>query len=122
MNFESYEVGMAYPPSSAFKTKYWYKNGVLCWRQLPTDEKPVLMQTLGPKLEHCVVEVSTDEEAFKKARAEYARLEREAHERFKHDLFEELGIQFHPLREKLFSKAWEDGHSAGKVAAVARSS
>ena len=38
-----------------------------------------------------------------------ARLEEE----FKRDLFEDLGITNNPKAEKLYSKAWELGHSAG---------
>ena len=33
--------------------------------------------------------------------------------RFKEDLFVELGIENNPKRDKLFSLAWEMGHSCG---------
>jgi hypothetical protein len=60
-----------------------------------------------------VVEVTVDTAAFQAARdaygAETARLEAQ----FKADLFKELGIENNPKRDKLFSKAWELGHSSG---------
>ena len=34
-------------------------------------------------------------------------------EEFKKDLFEDLGIEFNPKRDKLYSLAWEKGHSSG---------
>lgn len=37
----------------------------------------------------------------------------ELHEQFKKELFDELGIADNPKREKLFSKAWEQGHGCG---------
>jgi hypothetical protein len=33
--------------------------------------------------------------------------------KFKTDLFEDLGIQDHPKKELLYSKAWERGHAHG---------
>jgi hypothetical protein len=113
MNFKDYKVPMDYPSKSAFQTKYWYNRGVLCWQQNPGDKVPVRKQTLGPDLKHCVVETVVDEQAFKAAREKYATLEREMYERFKHDLFKDLDIEQHPMRELLYSKAWSEGHAAG---------
>lgn len=35
------------------------------------------------------------------------------HELFKQDLFKDLGIENHPKRDKIFSLAWQFGHSYG---------
>jgi hypothetical protein len=51
----------------------------------------------------------TDEKAFHSYRNEEARI----YEQFKQDLFEDLGIEANPKRDKLFSIAWDMGHSAG---------
>lgn len=52
-------------------------------------------------------------EAVKEYRRKSAEHASELHNQFKQELFEELGIADNPKRELLFSRAWEQGHSAG---------
>lgn len=52
-------------------------------------------------------------EAVKEYRRKSAEHASELHAQFKQELFEELGIADNPKRELLFSRAWEQGHSAG---------
>jgi hypothetical protein len=47
------------------------------------------------------------------ARAAYDAREKEIMETFTNDLFEDLGITDNPKRYKLYSIAWEMGHSSG---------
>lgn len=53
----------------------------------------------------------TDEE--RQARIEQRRIEAEAEEKFKRDLFKELGIENHPKKDILYRIAWEWGHAYG---------
>lgn len=55
--------------------------------------------------------VLTDEE--RKARAESRRAETEVEAKFKAELFKELGIETHPMRDRLYSIAWDCGHAYG---------
>lgn len=43
----------------------------------------------------------------------YKRVSAELYEKFKEDLFKDLGITNNPKKDLLFSKAWELGHSSG---------
>lgn len=72
-------------------------------------------------------EIARTVEEWLKSKSEYAKYEKELmeykerlskhqtelHEQFKKELFDELGIADNPKREKLFSKAWEQGHGCG---------
>lgn len=120
MDASTYKVDKPYPTKAQFTTTYWYAlgklvassigNGPIC--ELDSEGR-VVRHLDASDVKNLVREAVTDDTAFKAARDAYGREESLVYERFKHDLFEELGIQHHPLREKLFSKAWEDGHSAG---------
>lgn len=109
MDFEKYKNTMPYPRKEDFTTKYYYKMGELVYTQGPgvaNCEIPV-------SLNGCVSEKCVDDDGYHAARREYAKRSRELHEMFKQHLFDELGISDNPKREKLFSKAWEMGHSSG---------
>ncbi len=43
----------------------------------------------------------------------YQTVDAEIHDNFRKDLFEDLGISNNPKKDLLYSKAWENGHSAG---------
>lgn len=104
MDFSKY-VNVPYPSSAEFTTIFWYRAGQVVCKQKPGESLAAGFDTTK-----CVKEKFTDEDALKKARA--ARTQRIMAE-FKRDMFEELGIANHPMREKLYSKAWENGHSSG---------
>lgn len=53
------------------------------------------------------------EEEYRQAQKDYRQGEHEARNRFKEDLFKDLEIADHPKREKIWDKAWEEGHSTG---------
>jgi hypothetical protein len=112
MDFSKYKNTLPYPSRDEYKTTYWYSRGVLVWEQKP-GQKPVKLQTLGPEMQDCIVERTYDDDALKASRAAYNKETAELYALFKNDLFADLGIQDNPKREKLFTKAWEDGHSAG---------
>ena len=50
---------------------------------------------------------------FKLARKKWEEEISHLHDLFKQDLFDELGLENHPLKDKIFSYAWEKGHSGG---------
>lgn len=108
MNFDSYKNhGVPYPDRKKFSTYYYYNKGkVVHTASGDSDVVP-------DGIEYAFREKVLDEAAFDAARKAYMAAEAAALDRFKEDLFADLGISDHPLREKLFSKAWDDGHSSG---------
>lgn len=108
MYFSKYVNIIPYPSSDAFTTTFWYRAGQVVCKQKPGESLAGGFDTTK-----CVKEKVTDEVAFKKAKVAYAVEQQRIMAEFKCDLFEELGIANHPMREKLYSKAWEDGHSSG---------
>lgn len=108
MNFDSYRNhGVPYPDRKKFSTYYYYSKGkVVHTASGDSDVAPI-------GIEYAFREKVLDEQAFEEARKAYMKAEADAHSKFKADLFADLGIEDHPLREKLFSKAWDDGHSSG---------
>jgi hypothetical protein len=56
---------------------------------------------------------NADIEAYERAKYAYNNEQGRLHAKFKADLEEEHGLVGHPKADKLFSKAWEDGHYAG---------
>ena len=119
MNAEEYQNTLPYPWKESFTTTYYYKAGkVIAIKKdgnlLTPDNKLVTDDTAKALLlRRAAAEKVVDEQAHCAAinayQAENARLI----EKFKRDLFEELGISDHPKREKLYSLAWELGHSTG---------
>ena len=55
----------------------------------------------------------TTKEEYKNATHEYRKENGRLFEEFKKDLFADLDITDNPKAEKLFSIAWEKGHSSG---------
>ena len=108
MNFSKYVNNTPYPSTSDFTTTYWYRAG-----QVVCKQKPGESLASGFDTTKCVKEKVTDEVALKKAREAYGAEQQRIVAEFKRDLFADLGIENHPMREKLYSKAWDDGHSGG---------
>ena len=115
MNFDSYKNTLDYPSRDRFKTKYWYRGGKVVATKIADGPilNPESVEIETSQLAGTVTEVVYNDAGFRAAREVYSAKEMEIYAQFKQDLFEDLGITHHPLREKLFSKAWEDGHSAG---------
>lgn len=61
------------------------------------------------KLKGFEKEESEYKENFRKCREEDGRLM----DLFKQDLLEDLGIEKHPKKDKIFSYAWKEGHNSG---------
>lgn len=57
--------------------------------------------------------VTKNESSFNDAIKPYLDERVALHIEFKKDLYEDLGIEDNPKKEKLFEKAWELGHSGG---------
>lgn len=108
MDFTKYVNNLKYPRPHDFSTTYWYRAG-----QVVCTQKPGESLASGFDTSKCVKEVCCDEEGLKAARAAYNAETQRIHAQFKQDLFADLGIENHPLRNKLFSKAWDDGHANG---------
>ena len=50
---------------------------------------------------------------YAKARDSYNQKKRELRELFEKDAIEAVGLENHPNKDKIFSKAWDDGHAHG---------
>lgn len=111
-NFESYKNNLPYPSSIDFTTVFWYRAG----RAVATQEGTAAIVSLTnstPDFTSCVVEKIVNQQKLKEARDAYGAETARLTEVFRQDLFEDLGITNHPMRDKLFSKAWEDGRAHG---------
>lgn len=119
MNFNDYEHDVRHPFTSQFRTTYWYRAGQVVAKKVGDNNPEVFVEGIhetdlaNPKQNNLVKDSVVDEEAFKKARAEYGAAQQEVQERFKADLFREFGVENNPKRELLFNKAWERCHSEG---------
>lgn len=104
MDFKKYENKIPYPEESSFTKFFGYKNGVMVYEG---EYRPTVNDDCG------AWEKVFDQEGYDEARnvygAEAARLE----ELFKQDLFEDFSISDNPKREKLYSIAYDKGHSYG---------
>lgn len=109
MNFKDYENTVHYPTKSEYTTTFYYKNGQLVYTQLPDNPYgPTLNTTKGATVERVV-----DEARYQEARTAFRDESTRLYELFKQDLFEYLGVENNPKKDKLFSTAWEMGHSGG---------
>ncbi len=106
---------MPYPNKADFSSKYWYRAGKVIAKQEAGEENIVFIAGNGSPedLANCLSETIADKEKFDQAKKDYQAETRRLMDLFAQDLFKDLGIENHPMRDKLFSKAWEDGHSNG---------
>ncbi len=111
MDFDKYKNTLPYPTEAQFRTTYWYKAGKLVAER--RGEEPTISHVSGIRPDECTKEVVVDKEALRAARAAYNAETARLTELFKQDLFEDLGIENNPKRDKLYSIAWDKGHSAG---------
>lgn len=114
MNTDKYKNNAPYPSKKDFTTTFWYRAGRVVCKETP-DGNQVCDPEVGVTIElgACVKETVVDTAAFNAAKVAYsletARLERQ----FKEDLFIELNIVGNPKADKLYSIAWQHGHSSG---------
>jgi hypothetical protein len=119
MDFDAYKNTLPYPRDGDFKTTFWYKRGKMIAKRVGDGEieyqDPFDTDAPPPDAlnRECTRETDIDNEALKAARRKYNEETGRLTAQFRLDLFEDLGISDHPMRDKLYSKAWEDGHSAG---------
>ena len=119
MDFESYKNTLPYPRSVEHDITYWYRGGKLVAKRIgdgPTldpDGVELEIGKVAAALMNSVKERVIDDKALTAARQAYNAEAARLHQKFRDDLFVDLGITMHPLRDKLFAKAWEDGHSSG---------
>ena len=117
MNFDSYKNTLKYPLSKDFTRKFVYKSGklVATISPHPQNEAPVTVFESGftEIPERAIVETEIDAARYKVALDAYRAAEQAVNDKFKNDLFKDLGIEDNPRRDKLYSKAWELGHSSG---------
>ncbi len=128
-NFEQYQPTLDYPSKAYFTTTYYYSNGRVVASLGPdgktnfTDPQDAGLPTqlANTVLAKCVTESVLDRAAYKEALVQYQAQLALLENKFRTDLFCELGITDNPKREKLYSIAYDKGHAHGyaEVYAVA---
>jgi hypothetical protein len=115
MDYTKYTNALPYLVKANFQTKFWYQAGVTVAKRGPDGDLIILVPGFSPTDIEKVktTETTIDEAEYKRVQIAYRLHEQTLRELFKADLFRELGIEENPKREKLFAKAWEDGHSSG---------
>jgi hypothetical protein len=120
MDFERYKNTAEYPSKAAYTTTYWYRAGKTVAQRTGNGEIEILDSRVGAthssdgiELGACAKESVTDTTSFNAAKRLYNDETGRLTNMFKQDLFAELGIVGHPKAEKLYSIAWDRGHSGG---------
>lgn len=97
---EKYKPTMPYPDRNKIRDRFFEGfDALVGTKQQLQDEENRLKKMV--------------EEEHNKQLKLYYKSQVEAMERFKNDMFEELGITDNSKRNLLFEKAWEFGHSCG---------
>lgn len=115
MNTDKYKNALPYPPQKDFTVTYWYRAGKVVAKREPGKETEILDPAVGISIElgACVMERFEDKVGYKAALQAYGHETGRLEAQFKQDMFVELGIVGHPKADRLYSIAWEQGHSAG---------
>lgn len=108
-DFDYYsEVGFPCPVRDSFKTLYIYDQGELIYKGSVANRPD---WTDSHKC--AVTQTVLDAAAYDAAESAYAVELRRLESEFINDLFEEFGVQDNPKRHKLYSIAYDRGHSGG---------
>lgn len=117
MNFKDYTHNIPYPVKRAFTTDYVYKGGKLVATRHYSSKYsgPTTIFEYGYSVipDNHTIESVVDDARYKVALDAYHAAEQAVYDKFKNDVFADLGISDNPRRQVLFSKAWERGHSSG---------
>jgi TPR repeat protein len=120
-DWKEYQNNFPYPRKEEFRVRYWYRGGAAVAKQVNGGA----IELVGPPvvyadnaavltaLARCVKEDIDDEGSYKAALTAYGRETARLEALFRKDMFEELGITDNPRADKLYSMAWEHGHSSG---------
>lgn len=111
--WNEYQNSMPFTDKANFTTVFWYRGGKTVAKKTGAEPVVILEHEQSLELSKCLSEKVLDNVAFSAAAEAYKTETRRLTDIFKQDLFEDLGIEVHPLRDKLFSKAWERGHGYG---------
>ena len=105
MNTSDFEVeyqSIKLPNKKDFTEYYFYSKGKFLGKSKD-----------GNAYSNCVVEKIYDDQAYKEARKDFDKRMSEVEQEFINWLYDDLGIQDNPKKEKLYSIAYERGHSGG---------
>lgn len=103
---DKYKNTLPYPDRDDYKTIHIYSNGKCLFTGKLSDYK----KQAGPD---GVQEIVEDKEAYNAALKVYRQEDQRLYAAFREEVLEENGILNHPKADKVFSMAWEDGHSSG---------
>lgn len=104
-----YTTTLDWPEKANYTMYFVYRAGEVLFSG-NVEEYHAVKDMLGA---NTVIERSVDDEAFKDARRAYAADQSRLTEQFRQDLFVEHNVVTNPKRDKCFSLAWDQGHSAG---------
>jgi hypothetical protein len=110
-DFREYKTTRLHPIREDYTTYYFYHKGESVKIEPNGPNKKDLIDYYHNK--GWIKERHFDEEAYKEALEYFREGEREVEREFKKDLFEKLGIEDNPKKDKLYDKAYEMGHSGG---------
>ena len=113
MNYDKYKNKLPWPTPADFSTTYFYKSGKLVGEANSSDGESLRRMRLQGFSVH---ETVRDDAAFAAARHAYRDETAARMAEFKNDLFYDngfVGEACNEFTEKLFSIAWEKGHSNG---------
>jgi hypothetical protein len=115
VNTDKYKNALPYPSQTEFTTTWWYRAGSAVAKRNPGMETEILDPRVGVDIElgACTCEKVVDKVAYKAAVSAYGANTARLEAQFKQDMFVELGVVGHPKADKLYSIAWEMGHSSG---------
>ena len=122
MNFDDYKTKYLYPNREDYKTFTIYQDGKCLFYKQKRDvicteiEAPISMGVdfISDLKKHgYIVELIFDESSYKTDMQEYKNDQVRLLIQFEEDLHNEFGVSDNPKRFKLFSIAWNKGHSGG---------
>lgn len=99
---------ISYPNKKDYITIFVYDKGKCLYEGNDKSKTKLMAEYPG-----AVIQEVLDEVTYKEHRKLYDAEAGRLHQEFKEDLFKEFGMSDHPKREKIFSYAWEEGHSCG---------
>ena len=111
MNFDDYKNNMRYPDKNDYVKIFLYTNGACVFEGSYIEYQTFIINDERYR-QMCKEEVF-DKEKHRAALMEYNNHTIELLDKFQADLEKEFGVEDNPKKNKLYSIAWDMGHSSG---------
>jgi hypothetical protein len=111
MNYSEYKNTKPYPDKTDYEKVFIYSQGKVIG-EFPAKDKDAIKKARAahPK---CLIETITQDTSYRQARNDYDTETGRLTEKFRADLFDEEGLEINDFTSRLYSIAWESGHSSG---------